>query len=103
MPDYPYILKPNSLRDFRDTRISKAIMAQTLKESYAELFKVHASPYSASDEDLENFFRTETGRGGRMLQLRSTHLKFCAILQTSKSHLLHRHHFLQLNKLRHQP
>lgn len=60
--------RPNdAFKNYRDTRKSKAIMAQALKEGYSALFGTHATPCEASDQDLENFFRTATGRGGRML------------------------------------
>jgi len=55
-------------KSFRDTRKSKATMAQALKKSYAGLFELDANPCQASDQVLENFFRTTTGRGGRMLR-----------------------------------
>ena len=58
----------DSFKLFRDTTKSKAIMAQVLKENYKNLFDVHSNPCQASDPDLENFFRTATGRGGRMLK-----------------------------------
>jgi len=56
-------------KSYRDTRNSKAVMAQALKESYAEFFGVYASPSQATDDDLDNFFRTKTGRGDRMLEI----------------------------------
>lgn len=60
---------PNDLfKSFRDTTKSKAIMAQTLKECYAPLFELYTDPCRSDDQDLENFFRTATGRGGRMLK-----------------------------------
>ncbi|MFB3887880.1 MAG: DUF5343 domain-containing protein [Candidatus Bathyarchaeia archaeon] len=55
-------------RNFRDTSKAKAVMAQAIRESYSELFLAHAAPWQASDVDLENFFRTKTGRGERMLR-----------------------------------
>jgi hypothetical protein len=55
-------------KDSRDTKKSKGIMTNALKKSYAGLFEVHKKPCQASDEELENFFRTATGRGGRMLE-----------------------------------
>lgn len=54
-------------RNFRDTGKSGSVMAQALKNSYKELFKSYANPCVATDADLGNFFRTATGRGGRML------------------------------------
>jgi hypothetical protein len=60
--------KPTDLfKNYRDTGKSKGIMAQALRDSYAPLFKTHAKPWEKSDADLENFFRTATGRGSRML------------------------------------
>jgi hypothetical protein len=55
-------------KNFRDTRKSGAVMAQALKDSYKGLFELHANPCGVSDPDLENFFRTATGRGGRTLE-----------------------------------
>ncbi|MCP8306576.1 MAG: DUF5343 domain-containing protein [archaeon] len=54
-------------RNFRDTEKSKVIMAQVLKESYADLFESFPNPCESPDQSLENFFRTATGRGGRTL------------------------------------
>lgn len=54
-------------KNFRDTRKSVAIMAQALKDSFKDLFELHQNPCMVSDTDLENFFRTATGRGDRML------------------------------------
>jgi hypothetical protein len=60
--------KPTDLfKTFRDTRKAKSIMAQGLRESYADLFQLSTNPCQMSDVDLENFFRTATGRGGRTL------------------------------------
>lgn len=59
-------------KTFRDTQKSGSIMAQALKESYRELFTSFANPQK---ENLENFFRTATGRGGRMLKAPKTHSK----------------------------
>lgn len=68
--------RPNNLfKSFRDTRKSKAIMAQALKESYADLFQLSTNPCQMSNKDLENFFRTATGRGGRTLQATVSTLK----------------------------
>jgi len=55
-------------KSFRDTRKQKATMAQALKESYADLFELYSNPCAKDDQTLENFFRTATGRGGRMLK-----------------------------------
>lgn len=55
-------------KNFRDTKKSKAVMAQALKNSYTELFESFANPSAVNDTDLENFFRTKTGRGSRMLR-----------------------------------
>ena len=61
--------KPMELfKTYRDTSKSKSILAQSIKESYAALFKTHAKPWEKSDADLQNFFRTATGRGARMLE-----------------------------------
>jgi len=60
---------PNeSFKNYRDTKKSKPIMAQALKESYSGLFELFSNPCAAKREDLENFFRTATGRAGRMLR-----------------------------------
>ena len=56
-----------SFKNFRDTSKSKAILAQALRQSYSALFGTLPNPWQAGDTDLENFFRTATGRGGRML------------------------------------
>jgi hypothetical protein len=52
-------------KTFRDTRKSKAVIAQALRTAYSDLFSVYANP---SAENLENYFRTSTGRAGRALQ-----------------------------------
>jgi hypothetical protein len=54
-------------KSFRDTRKARSIMAQALRENYADLFQLSTNPCQMSDDDLENFFRTATGRGGRTL------------------------------------
>jgi len=56
-------------KQFRDTRKSRAIMAQAMRESYAELFETVSNPCQATNEDLDNFFRTKTGRGETMLEI----------------------------------
>lgn len=58
----------DNFRSFRDTSKQRAVMAQALVTSYEDLFKTIPKPCEASDEDLENFFRTATGKGGRMLK-----------------------------------
>lgn len=57
---------------YRDTQKSKAIMAQALKASYSDLFSAYSNP---STENLENYFRTATGRGGKSLQATETTFK----------------------------
>jgi hypothetical protein len=56
-------------KQFRDTRKSRAIMAQAMREGYAELFETVSNPCQATNEDLDNFFRTKTGRGEAMLEI----------------------------------
>lgn len=61
--------KPTDLfKNFSDITKSKVIMAQALKESYAELFKVHTNPCDKDDTDLKNFFRTQTGKGKKVVE-----------------------------------
>jgi len=60
--------RPTDLfKSFRDTRKARSIMAQGLRENYADLFQLSTNPCQMNDVDLENFFRTATGRGGRTL------------------------------------
>jgi hypothetical protein len=54
-------------KNYRDTRKSKSVMAEAIKESYSGLLEISDNPCLIDDTNLENFFRTATGRGGRTL------------------------------------
>jgi hypothetical protein len=53
-----------SFKQFRDTGKAKYVMAQALRASYKEVFDLFTDP---SKENLENYFRTATGRANRAL------------------------------------
>lgn len=52
-------------KQFRDTQKAKSVMAQALRTTYSELFSNFTNPYN---ENLENYFRTATGKAGKPLQ-----------------------------------
>lgn len=54
-----------SFKQFRDTGKAKSVMAQALRASYKEVFDLFTDP---SKENLENYFRTATGRANRALE-----------------------------------
>ena len=61
--------KPTDLfRNFRDTQKQKGVMAQAIRDSYAGLLELSEKLSEIDDQSLENFFRTATGRGDRMLK-----------------------------------
>lgn len=65
----------DSFRAFRNTDKSKIIMAQSLRQAYDDLFNAIANPHQ---KNLENYFRTATGRAGSALTAtESTFKKLC--------------------------
>lgn len=56
-------------KDFR-TEISKQVMAEALKKTYADLFNTYSNPLEKTREDLENFFaKTKTSVKKQVLGL----------------------------------
>jgi hypothetical protein len=53
-----------AFKQFRDTQKGKAVMAQALRTAYSDLFSAYSNPCA---ENLENYFRTATGKAGKAL------------------------------------
>src|SRR2546427_2780581 len=53
---------------YRDRGQSAAIMAQALRETYADLFRTYPDSHRKDNEALRNYFSAHSSAGDRMLQ-----------------------------------
>lgn len=86
----PSVLKALTLIDDSGTPSSKwnevirqqdkELLGQMVKDSYSSLFEVISDPRTASDDDLETFFRAETSVGAEAVkQMVSTFRTLCSL------------------------
>jgi len=53
-------------RAYRNTTRAGKVMAEAIRQGYAELFAIHPKAYNSTDDELKGFFREKTGKDDAM-------------------------------------
>lgn len=75
-------------KNYRDKSKSYSVLANAIKEAYAELFKVYPDAYNKDHQTLQNFFSTHTSLGERAVKSTvETFKALCSLANFDKIYL----------------